>query len=65
MYFQNYRLSKSWLDHCLKSTVLEDPSTVNMLKVSKHLRNLHESTLSYFFITFRRNDFQNVSLVEV
>ena len=52
MYFQNYRLSKSWLDHCLKSTVLEDPSTVNMLKVSKHLRNLHGSTFIILFHYF-------------
>ena len=37
MYFGNYRLSKTWLDNYLKSVVQEHPSTVNMLKDSKHL----------------------------
>ena len=37
MYFENYRVSKTWLDHSLESAVLEGPSTVNMLKGAKHL----------------------------
>ena len=48
MYFWNYRLSKSWLDHSLKGAVSEHPSTVNMLKGPKLLRNLHESTFIIF-----------------
>ena len=31
MYFGNYRLSKAWVDHSLKSVVSEYQSTVNML----------------------------------
>ena len=52
MYFRNYRLSKIWLGHSLKSVVSEHPSTVNMLKISKHLWNLHESTFIMFFPSF-------------
>ena len=37
MYFSNYRLSKTWLYHSLKSAVLEHPFTVNMLKGPKDL----------------------------
>ena len=32
MYFRNYKLSKTWLDHSPKSGVSEHPSTVNLLK---------------------------------
>ena len=32
MYFQNYRLWKTWLGQSLKGAVSEHPSTVNMLK---------------------------------
>ena len=49
MYFRNYRQSNTWLNHSLKSTVSERFSTVNMLKGTKHLWNLHESTFSIFF----------------
>ena len=37
MYFQNYKLSKTWLDHSVKSAISERPSTVNMLKGATHL----------------------------
>ena len=37
MHFGNYRLSKIWLDHSLKSVLSELPSTLNMLKGQKHL----------------------------
>ena len=33
LYFENYRLSKTWLDHSLKNTVSDHPLAVNMLKV--------------------------------
>ena len=49
MYFRNYRLSKTRLVNSLKSAVPEHPSTVNMLKGSKHLWNLHETTFIIFF----------------
>ena len=35
MYFRNYRLQRTWLLKCLKSTVSENPWTVNMLKAPK------------------------------
>ena len=35
MYFGNYGLSKTWLDKCLKSVILEHRLTVIMLKALK------------------------------
>ena len=52
MYFQNYRLSKTGLDFFLKNAGWEHPSTVNMLKGSKRLWNLHETTFIIFFPSF-------------
>ena len=49
MYFRNYRLSKTWLDHFLKSTVSELPLQANMLKDPKQLLNLDGSTFLIFF----------------
>ena len=63
MYFRNHRLRKTWLDQCLKSALSEHPCTVNM--GPKHLSNLHESPLSYFFITLRETDLENVSLSDM
>ena len=37
MYFPNYRLSKTWLNHSLESAVSEPPSTVTRLMGAKHL----------------------------
>ena len=65
MYFQNYRLSKTWLDHSLKGAVSEHPSTVNMLKGPKHLRNLQESIFIIFSITLKGKDLENISLIEM
>ena len=48
MFFRNYRIWKSWLDHSLKSAVSEHALTVNMQKRPKYLRNLHESTFIRF-----------------
>ena len=36
MYFRNYGLRKTWLDKCVKNSVLEDPSTGNMVNGPKH-----------------------------
>ena len=49
MYFGDCRLSKTSLDHSLKSIVSEHPSTVNLLKCLKHFWNLHENTFIIFF----------------
>ena len=57
MYFRNYRLSKNWLDHSLKSTVSERRSKVNMLKSPKHLSNLHQSTFIIFFYDYEEKWF--------
>ena len=37
MYFPNYGLWKTWLNHSPKSAVSEHPLTVNMLKGQKQL----------------------------
>ena len=37
MYFQNYRLPKTWLKNSLERAVSEPPSTVKMLMGAKHL----------------------------
>ena len=42
-------MSKTWLDHSLKSAVSEHPSTGNKLNVPKHFWNLHDSTFIIFF----------------
>ena len=39
MYFQNYRVSKTWLENSLKSTISELLLRVNMLKGPTHLEN--------------------------
>ena len=61
MYFWNYRLWKSWLDHSLKSTVSKHALTVNVWKRPKYNRNLHESALIMFFIVLREVDLENIS----
>ena len=48
MYFQNYGLPKTWLDHCLKSLVLEHPSKSNMVNVPKHFSNLKDTPFTIF-----------------
>ena len=48
MYFRNYVLRKTWLDNCLKKPFLEDLSRSNMVKRSKHCRNLKDSAIKIF-----------------
>ena len=43
MYFWTYRLRKTWLDKCLQSFVLEDPSTSNMVNGPKSGSKLNKS----------------------
>ena len=48
MYSRHYGLRKTWLDKCLKSLVLEDLWTDNMVNGPKHLLNLNGSTFTIF-----------------
>ena len=61
MYFRNYRLWKTWLDHPLKSALSEHALTVNMWKHPNCLRNLDESPFIIFFSQFSRKLIWNVS----
>ena len=65
MYLGYYGLSKTCLDHSLKSAASEHPFSVNVLNCPKHLLELLENTFVSFFITLRRNDFENMSLSEI
>ena len=49
MYFGNYGLPKTWLDQCLKSRFLEDPSKRNMGNAPKLCSNF-KSTIFTIFI---------------
>ena len=53
--FPILRTPKRWLDKCLKSTVSEDPSTSNMVKVPKHCWILHHITFIRYFDHFLEN----------
>ena len=48
MYFPKYRLRKTWLDKCLKSSVSEDRYTENMENRTKQYSNLNDSTFTKF-----------------
>ena len=63
MYFRNYRLRITCLDHCLKSAVSEQHLTVNMLKGPKHLSNLLNITFIIFLFTLRETDLKNTLLL--
>ena len=65
LYFGNYRLSMTWLDHSLKNTVWEHPLTVNILRVPKLLQNVHERTFIIFFITLREPGLEYTSLSDI
>ena len=62
IYFRNYRIPKTWLDQFLKSPVTKNSSTLIILKISTHLRSLHDSTFIKFFITLGEIEFENVSV---
>ena len=49
MYFPNYRLWKTYLEHSLKRVVSEHALTLDMWKPPKFFWNLHESTFIMFF----------------
>ena len=48
MFFQEYRLRKTWLGKFLKGRVSEDPSTDNMANGLKQCCSLNGSTISIF-----------------
>ena len=48
MYFRNYGPRKTWLGKCLKSPVLEEPLTSNVINGPKHCFNLNDSTFTKF-----------------
>ena len=48
MFFRNYRLWKTWLNHSLESAVSEFPWIIKILMGVKHFWNLHESTFIKF-----------------
>ena len=53
--FPKLRILKTWTDKCLKSPVLEDPSTSNMVNVPKRYWNLHHSTIIILIGHWERN----------
>ena len=55
MYFWAYGLRKTWLDKCLRSPVLEDPLTSNMVNGPKDCWNLNESTFTIFIYACEGN----------
>ena len=48
MHFRSYELQKPWLDKCLKAPVSEDPSINNMVRGTKHCRNLNGTIFKIF-----------------
>ena len=65
IYFQIYGVRKMWLDKCLKRPASEQPLTVNMLKGTKRLLNLHGSTSLIFSITLSEIDLESISLSDM
>ena len=63
IYFPNYGVRKTWLGKCLESPISEHPVTVNMLKVSKHLLNLYDSTYIIFSVTLGKVNYKISLLV--
>ena len=54
-----------WLDKYLKRPASEQPLTVNMLKGTKRLLNLHGSTSLIFSITLSEIDLECISLSDM
>ena len=53
MYYWTCGLRKTFLDKCLKSPLLEDPSTSNMVNGAKHC--LNDSTFTLFINPCKAN----------
>ena len=58
MFFRSYRLSKSWLEHSLKTAVSENALTVNTWKCPKNLWNIHGTTFIMCFYDIERSWFR-------
>ena len=54
-------LRKTWLDICLKSLILEDRFTGNMVNGLKKCGNMNDSTVTMISISFEVIDLENVS----
>ena len=65
MYFRNYELRKTWLDKCLKSTLLQYPSTSNMVNRLKHFSNLNGGTFTIFLITGKAIEYEKFYLSDM
>ena len=63
MYFRNYRLPKTWLDHYLRSAVLEHPLIIKILQAPKHLLNFHERMFIIFSIFLQGTHLENIALI--
>ena len=50
MYFWTYGLRKTWLDICVKSSVLDDVLTSNIVNGPKRCWNLNDSPFTIFII---------------
>ena len=54
-----------WLDQCLKSPVLEDPSKSNMVNGPKYVQIWMAAPLPYLLINMKAIDLQEISLCEM
>ena len=63
MYFQSYRMRKTWLPKCLKSPVSVHPRTVKMLKAAEHCLKMRGSSVVICFHHFENTQFKKVSLI--
>ena len=55
MYFWTYELRKTWLDECLKSLLLEDTFTSNMVNRPKNCWKVNDCTFTIFIDPCARN----------
>ena len=65
MYFRNYELRKTWLDKYLKSTLLQYPSTSNMVNRPKHFSNPNSGTFTIFLITGKAIEYEKFYLSDM
>ena len=65
MYFRNYELRKTWLDKYLKSTLLQYPSTSNMVNRPRHFSNLNSGTFTIFLITGKAIEYEKFYLSDM
>ena len=63
--FPKLKTPKTWLDKRLKSSVSEDPSTSNLVNLSKHCWNLHHRLFTKFIDQCQVNWVGKVSLIDM